>query len=226
MNSFRLMMAKPELDAPVVIGPWNGPYETGWNCVELPITQKNLQSTLTYYNQNRVSAVATFWEFNTDQSEPDRTTTLIGLSGDSFTEPVVFSDTEVFYGFEGTYFNNEIQTLGLLVHDPACSIDVVEIDDPEELEPEPVTNTIENPFKPECIVSKGNLVGDTENVALGTPFTSKNQWQEFDTKMVPVSIQLCILNAGSDNMNSFRLIMAKPEPDSPVVAGSWNGPYE
>ena len=64
--------------------------------------------------------------------------------------------------------------------------------DPEEPEqpitPEPVPIVIENPFKPECIVSKGNLVGDTTNVAFGTPFTSKNQWEEFDTKMVPVSV--------------------------------------
>ena len=124
MNSFRLMMAKPELDAPVVIGSWNGPYEIGWNCVQLPITQKNLQSTITYYNQNRVSAVATFWEFNTNELEADKTTTIIGLSGDTLTEPVVYSDSEAFYGFEGTYFNNEIQTLGVLVYDRICSGDV------------------------------------------------------------------------------------------------------
>ena len=179
MNSFRIMMAKPEPDSPVVIGPWNGPYEAGWDCVELPITQKNLQSTLTFYNASRVSAVGTFWEYNNNELEPDRTTTIIGLSGDTFTEPVVFSDTEVFYGFEGTYLNNQIQTLGVLVHDPACSVEVV--DDPEEVAPEPevvtpepTPNVIENPFKPECIVSRGNLVGDTGNAALGTPFSAKN----------------------------------------------------
>ena len=53
-----------------------------------------------------MSAVGTFWEYNTNDSESDRTTTIIGLSGDTLTEPVVFSDAEVFYGFEGTYFNN------------------------------------------------------------------------------------------------------------------------
>ena len=83
MNSFRLNMAMPEPDSPVVVGSWNGPYEQGWNCVDIPITQKNLQSTLTFYNENHVSAVRTFWEYNTDESEPDSTSTLIGFSGDT-----------------------------------------------------------------------------------------------------------------------------------------------
>ena len=76
--------------------------------------------------------------------------------------------------------------MGVLVHDRICSGEIV-IPEPEEPEvvipeepevvtPDPIPIVIENPFKPECIVSKGNLVGDTENVALGTPFTSKNQW--------------------------------------------------
>ena len=38
MNSFRLNMAMPEPDSPVVVGSWNGPYEQGWNCVDIPIT--------------------------------------------------------------------------------------------------------------------------------------------------------------------------------------------
>ena len=144
-----------------------------------------------------MSAVRTFWEYNTVESELERTTTLIGFNGDTLTEPVIFSDAEVFYGFEGTYFNNEIQTLGVLVHDRICSGEVVvpepepevvtpEPEEPEVVTPDPVPLVIENPYKLECIVSKGNLVGDTENVALGTPFSAKNQWQEFDTQMVPV----------------------------------------
>ena len=53
---------------------------------------------------------------------------------------------------------------------------IPEPEDPEVVTPDPVLVIIENPFKPECIVSKGNLVGDTGNAALGTPFSAKNQW--------------------------------------------------
>ena len=123
------------------------------------------------------------------------------------TEPVVYSEAEVFYGFEGTYFNNEIQTLGVLVHDRICSGEVEapepepEVVDPEPEEPEVVTPepeepevvtpepeepvivtpdplpvVIDNPYKPECIVSKGNIVGDTALAPFGTPFSAKDQW--------------------------------------------------
>jgi hypothetical protein len=37
-------------------------------------------------------------------------------------ELVTFSDTESFIGFEGSYTDNGIETMGFLVQDPACSI--------------------------------------------------------------------------------------------------------
>ena len=75
-----------------------------------------------------------------------------------------------------------------MVYDRVCSgeVEAPEPEEPEVVTPDPVPIVIENPYKPECIVSKGNTVGDTGNAAFGTPFSSINQWQEFDTQMVPV----------------------------------------
>lgn len=62
-----------------------------------------------------VSAVRAFWELNTVESQPDNKSTLIGFEEDTTFEMAIFSETEVFFGFEGTYTDNNIQTLGILV---------------------------------------------------------------------------------------------------------------
>lgn len=46
-----------------------------------------------------MSAVRSFWDYNTDQLEPDKVSTLVGFAGDTSFEPVIYSDAEVFYGF-------------------------------------------------------------------------------------------------------------------------------
>ena len=43
-------------------------------------------------------------------------------------ETVSFTDTDVFFGFVGTYDADEIKSLVFLVQDPACSI-VIEDDE-------------------------------------------------------------------------------------------------
>ena len=128
LHGFKMSMDVFEKEKVKVTSPYMGA-QTGeaFVCKNFQIPQNGLRYGIIYYGDEdeetenqKVTGVKFLWAVNTDQDDVDNLDTLIGVESDLF-EGVNFSDSDVFFGFYGTENDEEIESLGFLVHDPVCS---------------------------------------------------------------------------------------------------------
>ena len=105
-----------------------GPTDESFICQDFIISQVGLTSATIHYEEDqRITGIQLFWESNTQVDNADDLDTMIGVESD-LEETVSFTETDVFFGFVGSYDANEIKSLVFLVQDPACSI-IIEDDE-------------------------------------------------------------------------------------------------